>query len=78
MGTIVDGAAKAKNVEPKIPNRLIEGIEKCNLSPLSPVLGRMYSIEDIVYFPIPSITNHKAARRQITKHGRSNHHFTRC
>ena len=76
MGTIVDGAAKAKKMEPKLPNWLIEGIEKCKVSPLSPVLGRMYSIEHRVYSPVPSITNHKAVRRQITKHGRSNHHFT--
>ena len=40
---------------------MIEGIEKCNVSPLSPVLGRMYSIEDIVYSPVPSITNQKVA-----------------
>ena len=38
MGTIVDGAAKAKKMEPKLPDRLIEGIEKCNVSPLSPML----------------------------------------
>ena len=61
MGTIVDGAAKAKKMEPKLPGWLIEGIEKCNISPLSPVFGRMYSIEDTVYSPVPSITNHKAA-----------------
>ena len=67
MGTIVDGAAKAKKIEPKLPNCLIEGTEKCNHCPLSPVLGRMYSIEHRVYFPVPSITNHKAVRRQITK-----------
>ena len=78
MGTIVDGAAKAKKMEPKLPNWLIEGIEKCNLSPLSPVLGHMYIIEPRVYSPVPSITNHKAVRHQITKHGRSNHHFTLC
>ena len=76
MGTIVDGAAKAKKMEPKLLDWLIEGIEKCNVSPLAPMLGRMYSIEDTVYSPVPSITNHKAVRRQITKHGRSNHHFT--
>ena len=38
MGTIVDDAAKAKKMELKLPNWLIEGIEKFNLSPLSPVL----------------------------------------
>ena len=41
MGTIVDGAAKAKKMEPQLPDWLIEGIEKCNVSPLSPMLGRM-------------------------------------
>ena len=76
MGTIVDGVAKAKKMEPKLPDSLIGGIEKCNVSPLSPVLGRMYNIEDRVYSPVPSITNHKAVRHQITKHGQSNHHFT--
>ena len=29
MGTIVDGVAKAKKMEPKLPEWLIEGIEKC-------------------------------------------------
>ena len=69
VGTIMNGVAKAKKMEPKLPDWLIEGIEKCNVSPLSPMLGRMYSIEDMVYSPVPSITNHKAVRRQITKHG---------
>ena len=78
MGTIVDGVAKAKKMQPKLPNWLIEGLEKCNLSPLSPVLERMYSMEHRVYSLVPSITNNKAERRQITRHGRSNHHFTRC
>ena len=41
MGTIVDSAAKAKKMEPKLPNWFIEGIEKCNVSPLSHMLGRM-------------------------------------
>ena len=76
MEPFVDGAAKAKKMEPKLPDWLIEGIEKCNLSPLSPVLERMYSMEHRVYSHVPSITNHKAVRRQITKHGWSNHHFT--
>ena len=72
----MDGAAKAKKMESKLPNWLIERIEKCNVSPLSPMLGRMYNIEHRVYSPVPSITNHKAVRHQITKHGRRNHHFT--
>ena len=63
-------------MEPKLPDWLIEGIEKCNVSTLSPMLGRMYSIEHRVYSHVPSITNHKEVRRQITKHGRRNHHFT--
>jgi len=41
VGTIADSVAKAKRMEPKLPNLLIEGIEKFNVSPLSPMLGRM-------------------------------------
>ena len=51
----MDGVAKAKRMEPKLPDWLIDGIEKCNVSPLSLVLGRMYSIEDRVYSLVPSI-----------------------
>jgi hypothetical protein len=76
MGTIVEGAAKAKKEGTEAPwcadAKLIEGIKKCNLSPLSTLHGRMHKAQSL----LPSITNHKAMRRQITKYGRSNHHLT--
>ena len=70
MGTIVDGVAKAKKMEPKLPNWLIEGIEKMQrLSSFSHAWTHVVQYRAQSLLPYPFLS-------QITKQWGINHKST--